>query len=223
MLAAFGPLLLFLAAETPPVAAAPSAAPAPAPMPALAPTPTAGQRPAPTSGDLFDNAAIPAMQVVAAEAVMALALWGIDATRSDTLSTALLLSTAPAVTLSTCGLGALSRHHRGHCWHALLGGALGAASGLLVYGLLEGVPSLNPLEKGSDDTQTFMNEVAAAIWVAAIGLPLGTVIAWNAGKDLLPDDATPAPPPRSALPPLPRTAGTPGPPALILPLLATTF
>jgi hypothetical protein len=196
-------------------------------VPALAPllllATLAQESPPHGTPDLFDNVAIPAMQVVAAEAVMALSWRVIDETHSNTLATGVLLSIAPAVTLSTCGLGALSRHHRGHCWHALLGGALGAASGLVVYGILEAVPSLNPLTKGPDDTQSFVNGVAAAIWVAAIGFPLGSVIAWNAGKDLLPDDPTPSPPPRSALPTLPRTAGTAGPPAVILPLLATTF
>jgi hypothetical protein len=173
----------------------------------------------------YDNALVPAFQLIGAEAIVALSFVAAD--KTGDWGTALALATPATVSLSTCGIGAMSRHYRGSCWHSLAGAGLGILSGATLYLLFEAIPSLNPLSPGQDDTQAFVNQIATLIYVAVIGIPVGSVVGWNVGKVALPDstvgDALPQLPPPAALPLSSLTFR--GEPAgrLIVPLLAGTF
>jgi hypothetical protein len=211
--------------------AAVPAAPAPSPSAPPLVDQAAAARPPAVGYQLVDNLAVPALQLLGAEALVVGSAALIDHANNG-VAVAALVAAPLAVPLSTCGIGALSRYHDGRCWHAFVGTAAGVASGLVVLATLSAFPSLNPVSRGSDDTQAFTNQMTSLVYTAFIGVPVGTVVAWNLGKHerpapAAPDDAAgaaaelPAPP----VAPLPRALALSGSPApsLFVPVLSGTF
>src|SRR6185369_16247739 len=144
---------------------------------AIPPAPPGAQR----APDLFDNLAVPVLQAIGAEAVLAVGLVAAD----QGAGTAIAFATPLAMSLSTCGIGAASRHYRGSCWHSAIGMGVGLASGVLVYGLVQAFPGLNPFPRGADDSQAFVNAMFSLFFTGAIGIPAGSIAAWHIGKEPL--------------------------------------
>jgi len=136
------------------------------------------------SPHLFDNVAVPVLQAIGAEAVLAVGLVAADQAGRDS-GEAIMLATPLAMSFSTCGIGAASRHYRGSCWHSAIGTAAGLASGVLVYGLVQAFPGLNPFPRGADDSQAFVNAMFSLFFTGAIGIPAGSIAAWHIGKEPL--------------------------------------
>jgi hypothetical protein len=177
--------------------------------------------PAKRSSVAIDDVAIPALQVVASEAIIGLgALAASRVDSNDAASLAIAAAIPVAYTLATCGIGRLSVAHRGSCWHAAAGTALGFASGLLVYALFEAAPATNPFKPNPDDTQEFMNVMGAAALTYVVLAPVGAAVGWNIGKTST--DNTPVAPVAIASPQQ-RAWSVGGPPRLMFPLFATTF
>ena len=179
-----------------------------------------------TSPDLYDNVAVPALQLLAAEGIVAVSLLALD--RSD-WGGALALALPATVPLSTCAIGATSKRHRGSCWHSVAGALVGLASGLVVYAVFEAYPSVNPWSPNPDDTHQFINGMASLAYVALIGIPVGSVAGWNVGKHAVAESAgdqtgaPPAPPPPALLPPSPLAFRGGAPMRVVMPLLSMTF
>ena len=219
MIAPLAPLLL---AGTLAVVPAPTEPVSPAPLVSVPPT-----RFAPASFNPYDDVAVPAFQLIGAEGVVVLSFLAAD--HAGDWGSALALAAPATVSLSTCGIGATSRRYRGSCWHSLAGAVVGLVSGGFVYALLEAWPSLNPWPPNPDDTQTFANGMATLVYVALIGIPVGSVIGWNVGKVAVPEPAIgdagappPLPPPAPSLSSSLALRGA-APGRLVVPLLAGRF
>jgi hypothetical protein len=184
-----------------------------APPPATAETSTP-QR----SSVAIDDVAIPALQLVAGEAIIGLGALAADRVRSNGAAVAIVAAVPVTYTLATCGIGRLSVAHRGSCWHAAAGTAIGFASGLLLYALFQAAPATNPFPRNPDDTQEFVNVMGAAALTFVVLAPVGSIAAWNIGKVKLDE------PPIAALAmtsPAGWVAG--GPPRVMFPLFSTAF
>ena len=179
---------------------------------AIPPAPPGAQR----SPDLFDNLAVPVLQAIGAEAVLVVGFVAADQAAGE----AIAFATPLAMSLSTCGIGAASRHYRGSCWHSMIGMGVGLASGILVYGLVQAFPGLNPFPRGPDDTQAFVNALFSLSFTGVIGIPAGSIAAWHIGKKPLDagDDAETGagPPPAPVARAVPAAPDDPGARALSL-------
>lgn len=167
----------------------------------------------------IDDVAIPALQLVASEAIIGLgALAAHQVLSNDAAGFAIVAAIPVAYTLATCGIGRLSVAHRGSCWHAAAGTAIGFASGLLLYALFEVAPAMNPFPRSPDDTQEFVNVMGSAALTFFVLAPVGSVAGWNIGKTKLDE-------PRVAPLAMTSPAGWAqgGPPRIMFPLFATTF
>ncbi len=171
-----------------------------APAPALLPAPLPPPAPASPALNLYDNFAIPTFQMVVAEGMVIGSFVLFDKVENGA-TLALVLLSPLTVPIATCLIGSTSLRYRGRCGYSFAGMALGIVSGVVVLALLEGIPALNPFHPGYDDTQEFVNTVAAAAYVMFVGIPVGSVLGWNLGKQRL--DAAGAPPPPPPPPPPP--------------------
>jgi hypothetical protein len=186
---------------------------------AAPPPATATGVPPGRSSRAIDDVAIPAVQLIASEAIVGIGVLAANQVHAnDAASLAIVAAVPVAYTLATCGIGRLSVAHRGSCWHAATGTVVGFASGLLLYALFDAAPGTNPFPRNPDDTQEFVNGMGAAILTFVVLAPVGSVVGWNAGKTRL--DEPPAVPMAT---PSQAAWSTGRPPRLMFPLFATTF